>query len=329
MSLSTSYNTSNPGSAVSNYEGLTNTLTQFAPEQTPVLSMAPKKNTGSTFPEWTLDKLKAVSTDGINEGVDVQNFEDKFADRIRVGNYVQKFQETWGVTDFQQAADSVGPAHIAQAEAKAITEIKRNIEATILSSNAQQQEAGAGNPYKTGGFDWFLDSTGPSIFNSSDYYTPAASIHSSGAFTEIVMNDIITSIFRKRGVSADLTLVADTALRNLISRTFTNVTGSTDSYMRSVNVDSKKREIIQSVEIYRGDHGNISIMNGNPDCMPDTTNADYGFFLNPNYYCIYEYVNMVSKQLEDRGAGPRGYCKCMVGLGVDHPQAHGKVTVIA
>ena len=36
------------------------------------------------------------------------------------------------VSDLQEAVDSVGPAKIAQAEAKAIREIKRDIEATLL-----------------------------------------------------------------------------------------------------------------------------------------------------------------------------------------------------
>ena len=130
MAFSNTYDTTNPGSGVSNREDLTDVLTILAPEETPILSSANKQKANATNVEWTVDSLSAPATAGIREGADVSTFTDKFSGRARLGNYVQKFRRDYMVSDLQEAVDSVGPAKIAQAEAKAIREIKRDIEAT-------------------------------------------------------------------------------------------------------------------------------------------------------------------------------------------------------
>ena len=87
MAFSNTFDTTNPGSAVSNREDLTDVLTILAPEETPVLSSASKKRSSATFTEWTVDALSAPSTAGVDEGADVTTFTDQFAGRARLGNY--------------------------------------------------------------------------------------------------------------------------------------------------------------------------------------------------------------------------------------------------
>ena len=62
MAFSNTYDTANTGSAVSNREGLSDILTIFAPEETPVLSTLGKEKVPSTFFEWTVDGLAAPVT---------------------------------------------------------------------------------------------------------------------------------------------------------------------------------------------------------------------------------------------------------------------------
>ena len=131
MSFSGTFDTTNPGSAVSNREDLTDVLTILAPEETPVLSSAAKSKASATYVEWTVDSLASPTTTGVSEGADVTSFTDKFSNRARLGNYIQKFRRDYMVSDLQNAVDSVGPAKIAQAEAKAVREIKRDIESCI------------------------------------------------------------------------------------------------------------------------------------------------------------------------------------------------------
>jgi hypothetical protein len=330
MALSNTYDTTNPGSAVSNREDLSDVLTILAPEETPVLSSLPKVAATGTFHEWTVDSLSSPTTAGIAEGADVTTFTDQFSGRARLGNYTQKFRRDYMVSDLQEAVDSVGPAKIAQAEAKAVRELKRDVEATLLSANDRAVEDGAGTVYKLRGLGDWIDSAGPSDVPSG-FRTPADSIHSTGAFTETSMNNIITSIYRVSGTTNSLTLVADTALRRIISdfaRLDPDGSGAGTS-IRNVNYNGDVAQIKLSVELYQSDHGIVSVVNMNPDCAPDTSNKDTGYFVNPEYAGIGELIPMGSSRLPNQGGGERGYVDCALTLAVHHPGAHGKITAIS
>ena len=326
MAFSNTYDVTNPGSAVSNREDLTDILTILAPQETPVLSSATKSKATATLHEWTVDSLAAPATAGIAEGADVTSFTDKFSGRARLGNRVQKLRRDYMVSDLQGAVDSVGPAKIAQAETKASREIKRDIEATLMSSNAKTTEDGAGVVNSMSGLGTWIDSAGPSDV-PAPFRTPAGSIHSSGTFTETVFNNLITSIYRVSGSTNNLTLVADTALRRVISD-FARTSGSTDTVYRNINQSADSKTIKLCVEMYESDHGMVSIVNMNPDCAPDTTNKDSGFLLNPDFYGVSELIGLGSTRLPNLGGGERGYVDWTGTLVVDHPGAHGKITVL-
>jgi hypothetical protein len=331
MALSNTYEAS-PSANVSNREDLSDILTILAPEETPVLSSLAKTRATAVQYEWTVDKLAAVSTAGISEGVDVSSYSDEFTDRVRLGNYTQKFRRAYQVSDLQEAVDSVGPAKFAQAESKALRELKRDIEATLLSDNEQDVEDGSGsNPYKLRGLGKWIQS-GAQATNPvpAAYRTPSDSVYdisTSGAFTETAMNNIITSIYRVSGAMDGLTLVADTALRRIISD-FARLDPDGDgagTSIRNVNYNGESASIKLSVELYQSDHGIVSIVNMNPDCSPDTTNKNRGYFLNPEYASIAELIPVGSTVLPNLGGGDRGYVDCALTLAVHHPGAHGKV----
>ena len=319
------------GSAISNREDLLDVLTILAPEETPVLSSANKQKASSTFVEWTVDSLAAPSTSGVAEGADVTSFTDKFSGRARLGNYVQKFRRDYMVSDLQEAVDSVGPAKVAQAEAKAIRELKRDVEATLISTNDRSVENGAGTSYGLRGLGDWLDSAGPSDV-PSDFRTPADSIYTTteanaNAFTESALNDIITSIYKVTGATNNLTLVADTGLRRVISD-FARLQSADGTSIRDVNYEGGSSSIKLSVELYQSDHGVISIVNANPDCTPNfggNTTDSSGFIINPEYFGIAELIPMGSTRLPNLGGGERGFVDCALTSLMYHPGAHGLI----
>ena len=336
MSFSNTFDTTNTGSGVSNREDLTDVLTILAPEETPVLSSLNKQNASSTFVEWTVDTLAAPSSEGISEGADVSQFTDKFAGRARLGNRVQKFRRDYMVSDLQEAVDSVGPAKIAQAEAKSIREIKRDIEKTLCGTQDRAIENGAGQANALRGLGRFIaDSagTGDGITTPSDipsdFATPTASVIdvASTGFTEEQLNAAITSIFRETGSTNDLMLIADTALRSDISD-FARTSASDDNSVRNVNYNGDSGTIKLSVDLYQSDHGVVSVVNANPDCMPTTATPanSAGYLINPEYAGIHELIPMGSTRLPNMGGGERGFVDCALTLGVYHPAAHGKIT---
>jgi hypothetical protein len=312
------------GPSVSNREDLTDVLTILAPEETPALSSANKKKANATFVEWTVDGLADPTTAGVSEGADVTTFTDQFASRARLGNYIQKFRRDFMVSDLQEAVDSVGPAKVAQAEAKAIRELKRDVEATILSDNDRQAETGA-VPYKMRGLGKFLDGNNADIPN--EYETPASSIDTNGAsIDETQFNTLIRSIYRANGEANNLVLIADTSLRKQIAD-YARLGNQTTS-IRAVNYDGNNSSIKLSVEIYQSDFGIVSIVNMNPVTNPETvsgtnTNHDRGYMINPDYYGIHELIPMGSSRLPNMGGGERGFVDCALTLGVYAPAAHG------
>ena len=331
MSFSNTFDTTNQGSAVSNREDLTDVLTILAPEETPILSSANKQRASATNVEWTVDSLAAPSSAGISEGADVTAFTDKFKGRAKLGNRVQKFRRDYMVSDMQEAVDSVGPAKIAQAEAKAIREMKRDIEATIAGTQDEATENGAGVASQLRGLGDWLDSAGPSDVPAA-YRTPADSIYTAAEanaspFSESDLNSIISSIFRVTGSASNLMLVADTGLRQVIAD-FARVSAGATENIRSVNYDGNSGSIKLSVDLYESDHGVVSIVNQNPDCAPNfggNTATGSGYIVNPEYYGIHELIPMGSTRLPNLGGGERGFVDCALTLGVYHPGAHGVI----
>ena len=330
MSFSNTFDTTNTGSGVSNREDLTDVLTILAPEETPILSSANKQRASATNVEWTVDSLSAPSTAGISEGADVTAFTDQFAGRARLGNRIQKFRRDYMVSDLQEAVDSVGPAKIAQAEAKAIRELKRDVEATIAGTQDSATEDGAGTANRLRGLGDWLDGAAGNV--PAAFQTPAASIYTTAeanadVFSESALNGIISSIFRVTGSANNLMLVADTGLRQVIAD-FARTTASATDNVRSVNYDGNSGSIKLSVDLYESDHGVVSIVNQNPDCAPNfggNTATGSVYIVNPEYYGIHELIPMGSTRLPNLGGGERGFVDCALTLGVYHPGAHGVI----
>lgn len=326
MAFSNTYDTTNTGSAVSNREDLSDIVSVLAPQATPFVTMAPKSKASGTFHEWTVDSLASPSTTGIAEGADVTAYTDKFANRARLGNYCHTRRRDFMVSNIQQAVDSVGPAKLAQAEAKAVKELKRDFEAIAMGTQDRAAEDGAGTAYTSRGLGDWIDSAGPSDVPSA-YRTPSGSIHSSSTFTETVMNSIITSIYRVNGAQNSLTLIADTALRAVITG-FAQTSGATNAVYRQVRQEASSKALLNVVELYESDNGIVEIVNMNPDCAPDTSNKDTGYFLNWDYVGMADLIPLGSQRAPNLGGGDRGWVDMTSTIVVKHPGALGKITVL-
>jgi hypothetical protein len=326
MAISTTYQPTVPstsstvGSNKGNREDLSSMLTMLEPEQTPITSLCSKAKASGVLHEWIVDGLDAPSADGVNETSDVTAFSNKFANRARLGNYTQIFRKPYLVSDLQNAVASVGPADVAQAKAKALREIKRDIEFAIASANDRQAEDGV-NPYKLRGLGDWIDSAGPSDVPAA-YRTPAGSIKTA-TLTEATLNDLLGSIFAETGEMGNLTMVANVSLRKVIAN-FTRAEGTTTATAYNVNEDATSRKITLSVSLFDTDFGVIKLVNGNPACMPTAT-TNIGYVLDPKYLGIGTLLPLESVALENQGAGERGFVKTALTLVCKSPQAHGKI----
>jgi hypothetical protein len=326
MPASNTYDTSSPGSASLNREQLADYVTTLAPEKSPVTSLCSRGVATAVEFGWGVDKLESPSSDGVAEGATQTNYADAYSGLARLTNNIQEFRRAKRVTDWQEAVDKAGVQGIASAEVKAVKELKRDVEMTLCSTNDKVSPAGDGTVAKTRGLGDWIDSGGPSDV-PSDYRTPSGSIHASGTFNETALKDIITSIYRQDGMDADLNLVADTALRRIITG-FAESTGGTNTTSRVVNQDADG-SLKSTVSYYESDNGIVRVMNMNPVCAPDTTNKDTGYFIPSGSLVLRELIPLNASMEPKRVGGQEVVVQYVAGLEVKHPGALGKITTLS
>ena len=325
MAFSASYD--NPaapgtGAAVSNREDLTNILTQLDPVSTPLVSLLRKSKARATSHEWTVDGLASVDTSGLIEGADTTSFSDKFENRARLSNVVQGFRRDYQVSQVQQAVDGVGPAGEAAARVKCLRELKRDLEAAVYSANDKTVGSGSAAAVMRGMNDW-LDSSGPSDVPSA-YRTPADQViaMSNAAVTAAKLSGALASMFNVSGNLSNVTLVADTKVRDSIANFMRTAHSSTAT---RYPVSGTGKTVTLSVSLYESDFGSIKVANSNPDTSPDTTNHDRGLIVNLDHASLATLIPAKQVGLEDQGGGSRGYCETWATLACHDPRAHASI----
>jgi hypothetical protein len=101
---------------------------------------------------------------------------------------------------------------------------------------------------------------------------------------------------------------------------------NTNENVYHVNQMATDKEITLSVNTYDSDFGIITVINGNPACLPDSSR---GYILNPNYIGVAELMSLGSTRVPDQGGGQRGFVDGAIALQVFSPLAHGKITAVS
>ena len=318
MAKAASYN------VAGNREDLSDILTILEPESTPLTSMANKATASGTFFEVQVDDLSTASFDGVNEGEDVTSFDNKAANRARIGNYVQKFRRTYATSDIQEIVNTAGVAsEFANAESKAVREIKRDMEAAFCSAQDRQADSGAGSPYKTRGMFKFLGVGG----QPSDIPAFAQNVanDTTGTQTETTFNSVLQELYEANGMpGGQLTLIAGPTLKKEISDFSRQAGGAGFAYQVTQPAESKK--ITLSVNFYEGDFGNIAIIPStllNRTSGSATIDGDAGLLIDPDYVAIHTLKAESNTELENQGGGRRGFADIICGLACHSPKAHG------
>jgi len=318
MAKATTYNTAG------NKEDLTSIISVLEPEATPFVSMIKKGKATGTFFEYQVDKLNSPEFGGVEEGEDVTAFKNQSADRARIGNYIQKFRDTFMVSDLQEMVDTAGVAsEFANAESKAVRNVKRSIESAFCSSQDRQADAGAGAPYKTRGMLKWLGVGG----QPSDVPAFAQNVanDTTGTQTETTFNSVLQELYEANGMpGGQLTLLAGPSLKKEISNFSRQLAATNGTY--TVNQDAESKKITLSVNIYEGDFGNVSIVPSlfiNRTSGSSTVDGDAGLLIDPEYVAMHSLKAESVTELENQGGGRRGFVDVICGLACYSPKAHG------
>jgi hypothetical protein len=318
MAKATTYNTSG------NKEDLTSIISVLEPEATPFVSLMKKGKATGTFFEMQVDRLNSPEFGGVSEGEDVTSFTNQSADRARIGNYIQKFRDTFMTSDLQELVDTAGVAsEFANAESKAVRNVKRSIESAFCSAQDRQADAGAGAPYKTRGMLKWLGVGG----QPSDVPAFAQNVanDTTATQTETTFNSVLQELYEANGMpGGQLTLLAGPALKQQISD-FSRVSSSTRNTYQ-VNQDAESKKITLSVNLYDGDFGTVAIVPSlfiNRTSGSDTVDADAGLLIDPEYVSMMSLKAESVTELENQGGGRRGFVDVVAGLACLSPVAHG------
>jgi hypothetical protein len=281
------------------------------------------------------DSYNSPSFDGVVDSSDVSEFDDPTKNRVLLSARSQKFRRTIRVSDFQMITDVAGVGkkkEMARGTARAITELKRDVEAAICSDNDSQEGSGS-VPYKTRGLGAWIRATQTSDLPvPTSQLTPSASIDNTAtaSLTESKLQDVLQSIYTQTGTTDRLVMVAGPALKKAITN-FTRFTVNSTSNvfnLRQTTQNADNGRLTSHVSFYEGDFSSVEIVPSLLLAANVSTDAEKharGYIMNSDHLMLRYGRRPAFRELEDAGGGPRGLLDCIVSLAVMTPKAMAKL----
>lgn len=325
---------SNPAKAGGNREDLRNVLTILEPEDTPFTSLckkgpAPK----STFVEVLADTLRKPRTSGTREGTDASAGGNKAVKRQRFGTYVHRAFDEFGVSDVQQIISEKGGVaavsdEYANAKAKCIREVKRDIEA--INCGAQEHQGGSDAEMRTrGAFAWIKATLQTANVVPADFQPPSAAILTGVGttvplFTEKQLNAILKALKGVYGGKRTYQGIAGDDAADTIDQ-FTRVNENSTNVRYRVNENASAHEITLMVQVFESSFGRLEVT---PTQFNKLTAAQAGdpdtlLVLNMALWEMDLFDALHAMDLTDNGGGPQGYVKEMHALLCLNPRGNG------
>lgn len=243
--------------AVGNREDLTDIIYDISPTDTPFMSTVGQSKAKATYHEWQTDSLADATDDNAAvEGADAVY--PNLTPTTRVGNYTQIMQKTVQVSNTQDTVDKAGRVkETAYQLSKASSELKRDIEKTLLSDNAQAQGDSV-TPRKLGGIQTWL---------TSNVVAGGAA-----AFTEPMLKEAVLDAYTAGGTPT--MLLVSPKQKQVVSE-FEGIAAQ-----RYEAPKSSATTIIGAADVYLSDFGTLSVV---PDRFLDD---DVALVLDPTMFSV-------------------------------------------
>ena len=294
-------------------EDLIDTIYDISPTETPFMSSIGKTKATATFHEWQTDNLAAVNTgNAAVEGDDAASA--TLAPTTRLGNYTQIVQKTVQVSGTLDAVNKAGrKSEKAYQLAKASAELKRDMEAILLSNQARA--AGSSSSARKLGsvLSWIKTNTNKGT-GGADPATIGQSARTDGtvrAFTEEQLKDVVAKVFDQGGTPK--ILMVGSGLKQKAS-TFAGIAG------QRFNVTGMKPStIIGAADIYVSDFGNISVV---PNRFMRSRDA---LVLDPEYAALAYLRPFATNELAKTGDSEKTQLLCEFTLEMRNEAAHGGI----
>lgn len=274
-------NTFDSYDALGNREDLQDKIYMVSPEKTPVVSSIRRFTATQRLHEWQRDSLATPDKDNaVIEGDDRTG--TALTATSRVANTVQLFDKVAVVSGTQEKTKSAGRGSEMKYQiSKKMVELKRDIEAMVLSDNV----AVAGNSTtarKSAGLGAMVytnishGGAGATPAHTSGLATTAQTAGTNRAFTETLLKTVLQATYTASGEFPSLI-----SLTPSHKGTFSAFAGI--AVNRYQVAKGKQGVIVGGADVYMSDFGELTAV---PNYVQATANATTAFVLNPEYMGI-------------------------------------------
>lgn len=301
--------------AVGLREDLSDIIYNIAPTDTPFMSTVGKTKATAVYHEWQTDSLAAAATNAAVEGADASTA--TLSPTTRVGNRTQISQKTVGVTGTLQAVDKAGrKSELAYQLSKASSEIKRDMEFTLLNNTVQSNGTAGSTARVLGGLQTWLATngdfgTGGSAGSSG---TTARTNGTNRTFTETELKTVIKEVFESGG--SPKILMVTPAHKQTVSA-FAGI--AAQRYMAPSDAPTT---IIGAADIYLSDFGSVSVV-PNRFMLSGNSANEVAFVLDPEYAAVSYLRPFQTIELAKNGDSDRTQLLVEYTLEVRNEAAHG------
>ena len=313
-------NTFDSYDAVGNREDLQDKIYMVSPEKTPIVSAIGRFKATQRLHEWQRDNLAAPNKDNaVIEGDDRTG--TSLTPTDRVANTVQLFDKTAVVSSTQEKTKSAGrSSEMKYQVSKCMVELKRDLEAMVLSNNPAVQ-GNSTTARKSAGLGVLLYSNtshgagGSTTAHTSGLATVAPVAGTARAFAEAQLKTVMQSIYTNSGEMPSI--ISMTPSHKAGFSAFTGIAAS------RVNVKKgSQATIVGGADVYMSDFGELTVV---PNYVQATANSGTVFILNPEYAGIAYLGGFKSEALAKTGHTEKELVSVEAALVVTSEKAHGKI----
>lgn len=313
-------NTFDAYDSIGTKEDLQDKIYMVSPEKTPVLSQIRRFKATQKLHEWQRDTLATPNKDNaVIEGDDRTG--TALTATARVANTTQLFDKVAVVSSSAEKSMKAGrTSEMKYQIAKAYTEIKRDVEASILSINP----AILGNSTtarKSGGLGVMIytnvshGGAGATAAHTSGAPTTANTPGTNRAFSETLLKTVLQSIYTNSG-----------EMPSIISLTPSHKVGFSAFAGIAVNryqvKSGQQGTIVGGADVYMSDFGELTVV---PNYVQATSGNDVAWILNPDYLGFAYLQPFQSTPLAKTGHTEKEMVFAEGCLVVTSEAAHGKV----
>ena len=313
-------NTFDTYDSVGNREDLQDKIYMVSPEKTPVVSAIGRFKATARRHEWQRDSLATPNKDNaVIEGDDRTG--NALTPTERVENVCQLFDAVAVVTSSQEASKKAGRSSEMKYQiSKKMTELKRDVEAMVLSSNP----AVAGNSTtarKSGGLGVLLytnalhNGVGATTAHTSGAPTTAVTAGTARAFTEALLKTAMQNIYNNSGEMPSF--ISMTPTHKGVFSGFSGIAAN-----RMAVTKGKQGVIVGGADVYMSDFGELSIV---PNYIQATAAPGEVYILNPDELGIAYFQPFKSEPLAKTGHTDKEMVSVECTLVATSEKSHAKI----